>query len=431
MNLRIRILSLVLLAGLAVPALATERVLLTPGGTTDRAKTAAMDIAALMRMADEKGTVKVVVGLRVPFAADGTLKPVEAREQRADIARAASGFRTRMAVAIGRNPAAFRSFESIPFAAVEVTPAELRQLAADPEVISIVQNKTYKTQLALSIPMVRANEAWSAGFSGKGQTIAIIDTGVDKTHPFLAGKVVAEGCFSEGGWCPNGATMSTAPGSGMPCPQRDCLHGTHVAGIAAGQGTNFSGVARDAKIIAIQAFGPDTFGGTMISMTDALSAIDYVYSLRSRFAIASVNMSFAGIYDGPEDCDAQTPAMAAALANLRSAAIAPVIASGNNFLTNRLAEPACLSRAVSVGAVATKDWGNCVDRATYGSTARDKVACFSNSSPKLSLLAPGLTIQSSITGGGFASHPGTSMAAPHVAGAWAVLKQKKPNASVD
>jgi subtilisin family serine protease len=77
--------------------------------------------------------------------------------------------------------------------------------------------------------------------------------------------------------------------------------------------------------------------------------------------------------------------------------------------------PACLSSAVSVGST----------------TKTDVVSSFTNAGPGLALLAPGEPIRSSVPGGGFAYKSGTSMAAPHVAGAWAVLKQRKPEAGVD
>jgi subtilisin family serine protease len=76
--------------------------------------------------------------------------------------------------------------------------------------------------------------------------VAVLDTGVDKTHPFLSGKVVEEACYSAGGNCPNGATSEVGSGAGVQCTYAAaaCRHGTHVAGIAAGQGSSFSGVAR-------------------------------------------------------------------------------------------------------------------------------------------------------------------------------------------
>src|SRR2546425_5314411 len=101
--------------------------------------------------------------------------------------------------------------------------------------------------------------------------------------------------------------------------------------------------------------------------------------------------------------------------NLRAAGIATVVASGNNGAIDRLSAPACVSTAVSVAAT-TKD---------------DQVAYFSNVAPFLSLFAPGVSITSSYPGGVFSIASGTSMAAPHVTGTWAVLKQAKPTASVD
>lgn len=411
-------------------ALAAERVLLA---NPQEARQGAAPLGALREAARSNGSVRVIVGLRVPFAAEGRLKAADAQDQRAGIASAASAFRTRFGGALNRNPSAFRAFETIPFVAMEVSANDLERLAADPEVISISENGYFTTQLATSIPLVRADEAWSAGFSGEGQTIAIIDTGVDKNHPFLAGKVVAEACFSEGRFCPGGAKVSTAPGSGMPCRAADCDHGTHVAGIAAGLGSGFSGVARQASIIAIQGFSPGP-GQSVIYFSDMLAAIEHILSLRSRFAIAAVNMSFGGglFKDSCEKQEAAFLPVEAALANLRSAGIAPIVSSGNDSDQNLIGAPACLSSAVSTGSVSTRDWGRCslVGVPDGGPTARDKVACYSNSSPMLSLLAPGSPINSSLPGGGFGVMHGTSMAVPHVAGAWAVLKQRKTDATV-
>jgi subtilisin family serine protease len=111
-------------------------------------------------------------------------------------------------------------------------------------------------------------------------------------------------------------------------------------------------------------------------------------------------------------CDSDT--RKTAIDNLRAANIATVISSGNSYYTAAMGAPACISTAVSVGAT----------------TKSDVVSSFSNSADILNLLAPGSDILSSIPGGSYASWDGTSMAAPHVAGAWAVLKQAKPNATV-
>ena len=116
--------------------------------------------------------------------------------------------------------------------------------------------------------------AYTLGATGAGQAVAVLDTGVKSNHEFLAGKVVAEACFSNAGGaggqvslCPNGAQSKPAQGAAnaetVACingTENLCLHGTHVAGIAAGLNTNQqggeppNGVAKNAKIFAIQIF---------------------------------------------------------------------------------------------------------------------------------------------------------------------------------
>jgi subtilisin family serine protease len=106
--------------------------------------------------------------------------------------------------------------------------------------------------------------------------------------------------------------------------------------------------------------------------------------------------------------------MKAAIDNLRAAGIATVIASGNNGYCGAISTPACISSAISVGA--TDD--------------DDAVAYYSNSASFLNLLAPGSVIYSSIPWEGYAYKEGTSMATPHVTGAWALMKQVYPGATV-
>ena len=417
-----------LMAALGIaPATAAERTLLSPlaaGATVGTTPASAAYLDNLKQTATAKGSVRVIVGLRVPFAPEASLSRSEGLAQRRDIAAAARTLRGRFAGALYRNPKAYRSYSTLPFMALEVTPAELSRLAADPMVISISENIKLRANLAESAELIRAPQAWSTGYTGAGQTIAIIDTGVDKDHPFLAGKVVSEACYSDS-FCPGG-NWSTAPDSGRPCTiGESCVHGTHVAGIAAGRGPSFSGIAKDANIIAIQVFSinPDDPSEIFAWNSDILAGLNRVFELRNSYSIASVNMSLGGDRF-KRTCDRAYPGMTAAIANLRSAGIATVIASGNEGWMDSISFPACISQAVSVGAVSDSNWGTCFDGRP---TDTDKIACYSNSASFLSLLAPGSAIISSVPGGGFDTLHGTSMAAPHVAGAWALMRQKYRN----
>ncbi len=321
-----------------------------------------------------------------------------------------------------------KRLQHFPFVAIEADAQTLAQLESDPDVVSVQADELRHQSLTTSVPLIGAPTAWSLGASGKGWSIAILDTGVDKSHPFLAGKVVSEACYSSDfpGFAESTCTGGdgAANNSGSPCSASvsGCDHGTHVAGIAAGHMGSLSGVAQDATLIAIKVFsiihsadfcypGPSPCVGAYDS--DILAGLDRVYALRTQFDIAAANLSLGGgMYSGT--CDASFPAYKSAIDLLRGVGIATVIPSGNEGATRRIGAPACISTAISVAAT----------------TKSDRIASYSNRSSALKLLAPGSSIYSSVPGGGFATFDGTSMAAPHVAGAWAVMRSRQPTASV-
>jgi subtilisin len=331
----------------------------------------------------------------------------------------------------GHEVSAVKRLSFIPYMAMTTDAPGIAALKASPDVLSIEEDVLTEPTLADSTTLIGADGAWSYGYAGAGQTIAILDTGVDKSHSFLANKVVSEACYSAN-LCPGGATSSTASGSGVNCATTisSCMHGTHVAGIAAGKGTSFSGVARDAQLIAIQVYtkyttatdcSPASAPCVKSQVSDQLLAMDRVYALRTTFSIASVNLSLGGSTKFTAACDASFSSYKAAVDKLQSVGIATVIAAGNSSFTDGVSFPACISSAVTVGA--TLDGGS-------GGTPVDTIASFSNSSSLVDLLAPGQQINSSVPGGGFATMQGTSMAAPHVAGAFAILKGRTPSSSV-
>lgn len=275
---------------------------------------------------------------------------------------------------------------------------------------------------AWNVTIVGADQAWMKGYAGEGQAVAILDSGVDKTHTALSGKVISEACYSStyspqgaSTVCPDGSEAQVGEGAGIPCDAdiTGCDHGTHVAGIVAGNDSLTQGVAKDANIIAIQVFsrfadncGPLPVPCAMTYTSDQIQGLERVLELSEEgLQIAAVNMSLGG--GKYEDyCDNEQPALKAMIDQLRSVGIATLIASGNNGFPDAISSPACISSAISVGAT----------------NQLDQVAYYSNSAEILELLAPGSEIRSSVPGGGTAIKSGTSMATPEVAGAWAILK---------
>jgi subtilisin family serine protease len=269
-------------------------------------------------------------------------------------------------------------------------------------------------------------DAWDNGYDGRGQEVAILDSGVDASHDWLKGRVVAEACYSTLGLCPGGRKRLKGPGSGQPCPQaiNGCAHGTHTAHTAAGT----YGAARTAGIVAVQVFsrftGSDCTEFDLPSPcalsypSDQMKGLEFVLKRRrAGVAVASVNVSIGG-GKYRRHCDKSERAYTRLVTKLRREGVVTFASSGNDGFSNAIGSPACISKAVSVGA-------------TTLVRRRDAVAEeFSNSAKMLNLLAPGDDIYSAVPGNGAESWDGTSMAAPHAAGAFAVLRQLQPGGQV-
>jgi hypothetical protein len=362
----------------------------------------------LWAVAAEQGKVRVLVELEVPFRAVGELAKAAATRQETRIASAQRAVRRALR---GTPHELAREYRTIPWLALEVSPEALARLEASASVRRVVSDRISRVRLTESVPLIEGDQVHAAGFTGAGTAVAILDTGVEADHPFFGGRVAAEACFSAGRSCPNGQTTQFGPGAARPAAGASGAdHGNHVAGIAAGNG----GVAPGAGILGINVFTVEN-GQSSSFGSDQIAALEWVLSQRTTYNVAAVNMSLGSDegYDAP--CDATEPAVKAAIDNLRSVGIATVIAAGNESRSNALGSPGCISTAVSVGAT----------------DKQDGIPSFSNSASFLTLLAPGAAINSSVLNGQMGPQDGTSMAAPHVAGAWALLKQAKPAASVD
>src|SRR5215813_1311333 len=393
----------------------------------------------LSERAQKKGTVSVIVRVRAAFRPEGQMSSAaEALAQRVVIKEA----QDQMLSWLRCVPSTLKRYDYLPYIAASVDAASLEQLQASSEALDISEDKSMRLALSESLPRIGAPRAWVGGFKGSGKTIAVLDSGVDKNHPWLAGKVVSEACYSTNNsaelyssLCPGGVAESTDPDSGVPCTvlggAETCGHGTHIAGIAAGR----AGVAYGANVISIKVMSrvddSEACRGQapclLSKSSDMIKALNRVFELGAvynyRIAAANISLAASDVIDlFPSHCDSELAGMTDAINQLRSVNIATVVASGNDASPDAIMFPACISSAVSVGA--TSDGSD-------PSAPNDTVPQFSNSAAILNLLAPGTLITSSVPGGGVAGGSGTSQAAAHVSGAWAMLKEKYPDATVD
>ncbi len=280
-------------------------------------------------------------------------------------------------------------------------PRTLRALRKDSRVVGLWREQRYDHALTQSLGLISQPAAQTAGFTGAGTAVAVLDTGVDFTRSAFGS------CSAAGSSCSVVYAADIAPSDSS----RDTgsYHGTNVAGIVLG-------VAPETDIIALDVFRADGYAYT----SDLITAMSWIVANQASYNIVAANLSLGGgRYTSACDTDALTTPVAAA----KAAGVLSAIATGNNGYSDSIASPSCITEAVSVGAVYDTNmggvsWSTCSD----SSTAADKVTCFSNSSAQVDLLAPGALITAAgITMGG------TSQATPHVAGAIAVAAHAFPS----
>jgi|GEM_PF-6412704 len=305
-------------------------------------------------------------------------------------------------------------FETIPALAGEVSAPGLAKLTGLPGVLRVDLDVPADAQLAESVPLIRASQMQSLGYRGQGVTVAILDTGIDTTHPDLSDDLVAQECFCSGGCCPNGSSRQSGPGSAADSNG----HGTNVAGIVSAKGVISSiGVAPDAKIVAIRVL--DANGHSCCS-SDIVAGLDWIAANRPDVKVVNMSLGTSAFATG--NCDASFPSYATAINNLRNLGVITFAAAGNDASGTLMGAPACVTNAVSVGATYDANIGGvsysvCSDSTTF----TNKVTCFSNSNATTDIFAPGAAIQSCYLNGGIATYYGTSQATPHAAGCAADL----------
>jgi len=260
-------------------------------------------------------------------------------------------------------------------------------------------------------------EAWanSSVTGSNSVVIAVIDTGVQYTHPDLSanmwinpGEIAGNGIDDDGnGYIDDVYGINAITNSGDPMDDNN--HGTHVAGTIAAVGENsqgITGVNQQAKILAckfLSASGSGTDSG-------ALKCLDYIYNLKmSGINIVVNNNSWGGTGGGSQS-------VADAIEMHRTAGILFVAAAGNSSVNNDTGPhyPSSYFKANVISVAATDQ--------------NDAKASFSNYGKRsVHVGAPGVNIYSSVIGSGYSHFQGTSMAAPHVAGLAALLSAEDPS----
>jgi thermitase len=233
------------------------------------------------------------------------------------------------------------------------------------------------------LSMIDAPGAWDVTHGSSSVIIAIVDSGIDGTHPDLSGKVLAGWNFVSSGAIPANRNSD------------DYGHGTHVAGIAAAitnNGVGVAGLAWNSRLMPVKVLDS---GG---SGTDANVALGIHYAADHGAQV--INLSLGG----PDASYTMHEAVDYALAH---GCLLPTAAGNSGGLQN-LPEYGILYPAQYAMAIGATDFS-------------DRRASFSKYGPQMSVAAPGVGIYSTWTGGSYAYESGTSMAAPHVSGLAALL----------
>ena len=220
-----------------------------------------------------------------------------------------------------------------------ITIKGFKKLLKDERVKKIYAKKEIYLHLAESALLINANDVWIDGYNGTGQTVCVIDSGVNYSHSTLGG------CFGSG--CKVIGGYDYISGDSDPMPVGD-PHGTNVAGIVASDGPTNKGIANGANIVALRAC--DTNSCDEQDIRDALS---WCFDNAGTYDISVVTMSLGGP-NGWGQCGENYADEE--ISDLYSVNIPIIAASGNSDDNDQIDYPACNSQTISVGA--TYDFGD-------------------------------------------------------------------------
>ena len=323
---------------------------------------------------------------------------------------------------------------------VSVPSSQVAGLRALPGVREVLPSATYGPQLDRTPQQIGAPALWGPTLdtAGQGMKIGIIDSGVDASHAFFnptgyamppgfprgqrrftSAKVIVARVFAP--------KTAKAPTARVAFDSDDSSHGTHVAGIAAGNAQTPAGGGRIVSGVAPRAYigNYKVFVETDTGLSPNANSPAIVAAIEAAVADGMDVINFSG---GEPEIEPSRDIVALALDAAAAAGVVPVISAGNDYTdvgAGSVSSPANSARALAVGAVEIS-----------GNPVRREHAEFSSVGPttislqlKPDVAAPGVDVLSSVPEG-WGSFSGTSMAAPHVAGAAALLAQRHPEWTV-
>jgi Ca2+-binding RTX toxin-like protein len=354
---------------------------------------------------------EVVTALQENGAVEAFLILREVGDERADEREQRM---TSVLARIGEGATLVRDYEALRIALLEFRSTEtLLRAVNDQEVVGLGADTLLRPLITQSLPFIGQPQVASWGLTGEGTSVAVLDSGVDYvTAPFS--------CPSAS-W-PANCPVVAARDFGIDDGFRDdsSFHGTGVA-------MAVFGTAPSAKILALDIY--DGYQQQSASTQSVVSGINWVVANQARFNIRAMNLSAGDGTHHLAACSAASNPYVAAFRDARAVGVIPVVAAGNDAFVNGMfregvAYPACTPGAIRVGAVyraavGSKTQLGCTD----ATTAPGQVTCWSQTGSLLSVLAPGNEVwaRGKVTG--------TSIAAPFVAGAAAILASSDPSAT--
>jgi subtilisin family serine protease len=338
------------------------------------------------------------------------------------------------------------AFQRVNAVAVVAPTALLRKAAALTGVTAVIKDNGLdlhldKSKKAIRVPQVRAAKSKGGlGLTGKGVTVAVIDSGIDNTHPDLADRVKATFNF-EGGWAfdayqDGSITNEVAEGTGPYAGVDEVGHGTHVASTIAGtgeaakmqglSGADYSGVAPEASLVGFKV--ASLVQGVQYDIgweANAMAALEYLMEHNKALGVSIVHNSW-GIFE-VDDPDSE-PVIQMIRAAVDSGLIVVFSAGNNGSGKNTVGWPGAMGNVITVGST--------VKTAPYGMSG------FSSRGPQVDVTAPGSNIVAARSHGApidfgntatptsdlpfYMAISGTSMSSPHVSGVIALMKQAYP-----